>query len=498
MPNYKIGIDIDAKTGDSAKQIKGVGGAVDSLDDAFDGGIKNASAFGISLGDVLTPMGLVTTGVGLLAGAMIAAGAHAMELAGEVERSTALMTTQLGLTDEKAAAFEETMRSIYTNNYGESFDDIADSIVAVEQQFGRIGGTESQAQLQAVTEMAIAFGDAFESDVSESTSAAVTLMENFGLSAEQAFDFMVAGQQRGLDASGDFLDTIGEYSVQFGQAGATAEQFFSILETGQAGGVLGTDKMADAFKEFNIRIVDDSTTTKTALDSIGISYDALKQGFADGSITQIAAMQLVIDKINEIEDPIERNKAGVALFGTQWEDITETVITEVDIQKTKLEELEGAAASLEEQYKTSGAAGADAIREWNNALVDVGTELNSVKEMLAEVFAPALQYIVIPMLKEFSAWLSDVVGLLKSAQDFGAWLGELWLKQQDGGVSSSSVPMAGASSVPVMAPVMAAAGAGGGGGTQITQQFYIERGDPEVVRSAAELGISHAQRARGL
>lgn len=496
MPNYKIGIDVDADTGSSAKDIKGVKKETDDLAKALKDGADDIDVFGISLSTITSPMGLVTAGVTALGVALIATGAQAMQLATEVEQSTANMTTQLGLTNSEAAGFEETMRSIYTNNYGESFDDIAASIVAVEQQFGRIGGTESQAQLQRVTEMAIAFGDAFESDVSESTSAAVTLMENFGLTAEQAFDFLVAGQQRGLNASGDFLDTIGEYSVQFGQGKATAEEFFSLLETGMAGGVLGTDKAADAFKEFNIRIMDDSELTKTALAGIGISYDELKQGFANNSITVAGAMQTVIDKINEIEDPIERNKAGVALFGTQWEDLTDTMVTEIDLQKTKLEELEGQAASLEEQYKTSGEAGAAAIREWNNALVDVGTELNSVNALLAEIFAPTLEYVIIPAVKVFAQWLQDVVGLIKNMSDFLMWLGTIGTPTTPE-AGASSVPVAGASSVPVMAPVMAAAGAGGGG-TQILQQFYIERGDPEVVSSAAELGISHAQRSRGL
>jgi phage-related minor tail protein len=114
--------------------------------------------------------------------------------------------------------------------------------------------------------------------------------------------------------------------VQFGEGGASADEFFAILEQGNAGGVLGTDKIADAYKEFGIRIKDDSATTKTALADIGISYETLRAGFADGSITTTTAMQMVIDKINAIEDPVERAKAGVALFGTQWEDSGETAI----------------------------------------------------------------------------------------------------------------------------------------------------------------------------
>lgn len=495
MPNYKIGVEVEAETNDSAKQIGGVKGAINSLDDAFGGSIKNAGAFGITLGDLMSPMGLVTAGVTAIGGALVATGAHAMDLASQVESSTALMTTQLGLSEVGAANFEATMRSIYENNYGESFETIAADMVAVEQAFGRIGGTQGVGELEEVTQMAIAFGDAFGTDVGESVNAAVTLIENFGLTTTEAFDFLVAGQQRGLDSSGDFLDTIGEYSVQFSQAGADAGQFFSILEQGNAGGVLGTDKIADAFKEFNIRVMDGSKTTNSALAAVGIEYEKLSEQLADGSITQTEAMQLVINKINEIEDPISRNMAGVALFGTQWEDVTEQIITEIDIQQTALADLEGGVASLNEQYEKSGVEGEAAIRRWNNALVDVGDEFNALKELVLPGFALLIDVVVIPAINRFTDWLQEGVELAKDLGEFLQWLG-LFGGGDDGEAGASSVAVSSAA-----LPVATAALNGGGsnivGGSQIYQQFYIERGDFETVREAAEIGIGASQRRRG-
>lgn len=491
MPNnYKVGIEIETDTNDSGKKIGGVASAAEGLGDAFGEGLGSIDAFGMSLGDLVNPATLTTGLVAGIGAALIETGANAMDLSKQVDTSTALMQTQLGLTDESAGAFHDTLRAIYEDNYGEDFEGIAASMTAVEQQFQRIGGTENQAQLQAVTEQAIAFGDAFGEDVGASTSAAVTLMDNFKISADEAFNILTAGEQQGLNASGDFLDSIGEYSVQFSQAGADAGQFFSVLQTGNQGGVLGTDKVADAFKEFGIRIVDNSTTTKTALTSIGIDYDNLKKGFADGSITQVDAMQTVIDKINEIEDPVQKNIAGVALFGTQWEDLTEQVLTGIDTQKTGLEDLEGAAASLQDQYEHTGTAGGNAMREWNNALVDVGDGLNSLKDLILPGITFALETLVIPKVHEFADWL-------KTARDIGVTIGG-WLGSLMGGggapVAPSSFDVT-SSSIPVAAPALAAAGQGLG--TQIYQQFYIERGDPVVVQSAASMGLSQAQRSRG-
>ena len=379
MPNYKIGIELDADDNASGKLGK-VGSALSSLGP------------------------IATTGALAVGAALVGVGMHASNLASQVEQASAKMATQLALTDEQAGQFEGTMRDIYANNFGSSFEDIADSLVTVEQGFERIGGLAPD-QLQTVTEQALAMRDAFEYEVGDTVGATATLMENFGLTSVEAMDFLVAAQQKGLNSSGDLLDTIGEYSVQFSDGGASAGEFFAILEEGNAGGVLGTDKAADAFKEFNIRIKDDSATTKTALEDIGLSYDTLKQGFADGSITTMDAMQLVIDKINEIEDPIERAKAGVALFGTQWEDLGEAGVLALGDVEDALGETSGASEDLGKQYDTDAAKLQAATRLWDDALVDVGVELNGLASEALPLLAQAMTDYVVPAIDKFTEWL---------------------------------------------------------------------------------------------
>lgn len=495
MPNYKIGIEVETDTNDSAKALGGITDATESLGDAMTGSGGGVKGLGAQLAGLVNPANLAAGAALGIGSALIATGQHAMELSSQVNDSTNMMQTQLGLTDERAGEFRDTMREIYADNYGGSFEDVASALTAVDQQFGRINdrGIETDEQLKEVTETAIAFSDAFESDVGESTSAVVTLMENFGLTSQEAFDFLVAGEQRGLDASGDFLDSIGEYSVQFSQAKADAGEFFSILESGNQGGVLGTDKVADAVKEFGIRIVDNSTTTKTALESIGINYDELTKGFQDGSITQIDAMTTVIAKIKEIQDPVQQNIVGVALFGTQWEDLSAQVLLSVDTQKTNMEDLEGAADSLNEQYDTNTAEIEAATRKWENALVDVGDELNQLGAVVLPWLADQMETFLVPSIGLLAEWIKN----LQDGQNaWDAFINGLWQlggdgpKYNYGGGDDNGDGKVGKSSLPAMAGA-------GAGGPQIVQQFYIDRGDPEVVRSAAELGIVTAQRVRG-
>ena len=64
-----------------------------------------------------------------------------------------------------------------------------------------------------------------------------------GLSADEAFDYIVKGAQNGLNYSGELGDNIAEYSQIWGQAGFDAEQMFSILENGTKNGAYNLDKV---------------------------------------------------------------------------------------------------------------------------------------------------------------------------------------------------------------------------------------------------------------
>ena len=511
---YRIGIEVDADDNASGPLGK-VSGAADSIDDSFDRASKQSGGLGASLAGLVSPGGLALGAITAIGGAAVAVAGHAMDLADQVDKSSEKMQTALGLSEEAAEKYEGVMRDIYANNYGAGFEDIGEALTVVDQQFLRIGGdgVETAEGLQAVTQQAIAFTDAFGEDMTATVSAQVTLMEQFGLTSTQAMDFLTAANQRGLNSSGDLLDTIGEYAVQFGEGGSSAAEFFSILESGNAGGVLGTDKIADAYKEFSIRIKDNSDLTAASLEGIGIDYATLKQGMADGSITMTAAMQTVIDHIKAIEDPIARNTAGVALFGTQWEDITEDVLLNISTTQTGLEDLEGAAASLEEQYKTSGAALESATRKWDNALVDVGEEFNEIKEIILPALATAVDIFVIPAINVFTDWLNEageivkwifdlIMNIQNAANSLPDWLipggGYQTPAAEGAGAAGYSVtPMAGASS--------AAAGAAGYGASIVDSNnethvnVYVDRGgDLASITDATETGIRRAQKARGV
>lgn len=353
--------------------------------------------------------GVVVGAAAAAATAVTAVGVAAFNVSRETEKAAAAMAGSLNLPREEAERFAEVARRVYGNNFADSVSDAGDAVTAVVRTLKLAADDPS---LQTITEKALALRDTFDADVGESVSTAKTLMDNFGLSADQAFDLITAGYQRGLNRSDDFLDTINEYSTQFGNGGATAQEFFSIMESGLQGGMLGTDKAADAFKEFRVRILDGSKTTSTALEQIGLSAEDITSQIDNGSMTIVDAWNLVIGKLKETEDQSVLMQAGVGLIGTQFEDLGQEAVLAMSITSDAFSDAEGAADSLNKRYETLG-DGAAAV--WRRLIVTVSPLTDKILDM-ANAAIPHLMKAfdrfdqdVMPALMQFGDTVSDVI-----------------------------------------------------------------------------------------
>lgn len=293
----------------------------------------------------LAGIAVVITAIGTI-------GVAAFNLSNDIANASTSIQAELGTTAEEAERLAGIAANAWGNNFAESIEEAAGVVGLVRQQLGDLANDE----LQRATENAFRLADAFGIETSESIDAVKTLMEQFGLTSDQAFDFITQGVQKGLNSSGDLLDTIGEYSTQLANGGASAEQFFSLLESGLQGGVLGTDKAADAFKEFGLRIADDSDSTIDALESIGINYNELRAGFTDGSTTVADAFGIVLEALNNTDNEVTQFNAGVALLGTQFEDLGRDSALALSLVDSGLEGSVGATQRLDVQYQTLGDA----------------------------------------------------------------------------------------------------------------------------------------------
>ena len=227
------------------------------------------------------------------------------------------LAASTGATGEELESLKDVAKGVFANNYGESYDDVADAVANVKKQLGDLPADE----LQTITESAFALSDTFEYDIAESTRAAKALVDNFGISGERAMELIAAGAQNNLNYSDELIDSINEYSVQFAKVGFSADDMFQILQNGEQSGAWNLDKIGDAVKEFSLRAIDGSELTAGGFAAIGMNADEMAWKFAQGGDAAKQAFQETVSALTSMEDPLARDAAGIALFGPMWEDL---------------------------------------------------------------------------------------------------------------------------------------------------------------------------------
>jgi len=273
------------------------------------------------LNDRLKSMGegavkIAAAGIAAVGAAAAAAVAGIAKFANDSAKAMNNFQAQTGATAEEMAEFKEIASDVYTDNLGESMEDVAVAMAEVRRTTGETGES-----LKELTKDALMLRDTFGYEINETTRTSNTLMKQFGITGKQAMTLIAQGAQNGADKNGDLLDTLNEYSPQFKAMGYSAEQFLDILIQGANEGAWSIDKVGDAIKEFNIRAKDGSDSSAQAFQQLGLNADLMTQSFAAGGETAQAAFGKVISALEGIEDPVKRNQIGVALFGTQFEDL---------------------------------------------------------------------------------------------------------------------------------------------------------------------------------
>lgn len=178
----------------------------------------------------------LTTGLSL---PIAAFGAASLKTAMDSEAAQGKIQAQLGVTAEEAEKLNEISRNLWKDGFGENVDEAAAAVTLVSRNMSDIPTD----QLEKTTELALTLAEVYEQDLTSTTKTANQLMNQFGLSAEEAFDLMSTGFQQGLDYSGDFLDTINEYAPQFKALGFSSSEFFSTLKAGADAGAFNLDKV---------------------------------------------------------------------------------------------------------------------------------------------------------------------------------------------------------------------------------------------------------------
>lgn len=281
-----------------------------------------------------------------LSAAVVGVGVAGVKSISDMDSALGDYIAKTGLSATNTEYLRDIMSDIYANNYGEDFYDIADAMALIRKNIPNAGFDDTL--MKSVTESAFALRDVFGYDVSESVRAATTLIDNFGLDGEAAFELIAEGAQSGLDFSGELLDSINEYSVQFRKFGFSAEDMFELFSAGAENGAFNLDKIGDAVKELSIRVIDGSDSTIEGFELLGLNADEMSNKFANGGDSAKEAFSQVVTALKEMDDPIAQSTAGVDLFGTMWEDLGPAVVTSLTDASETAYGMEDALNSIKE------------------------------------------------------------------------------------------------------------------------------------------------------
>jgi hypothetical protein len=293
-------------------------------DFAGEAGAEGGAAAGANMGDGIINALTAIPIAGAVAGlAFIAARAlrEAFVSALQIEVRQDRLQALTGIDEASAAKFARAAGEAYANNFGESIESNMNT-ARLALQFDLIDEDATTRDAQKVISGLSGIADVLEEDVGRTATAVTTLLRTgLAKSAQDAYDLIAAGAQKGLNRNEDLLDTLTEYPVVLERLGISGRDSLGLISQAMQAGARNTDVAADALKEFQIRATDGSDASRKGFERLGFSAEEMTAKIAAGGEGAREGLAQVLDGLRAIEDPVQRNAAAVELFGTKAEDL---------------------------------------------------------------------------------------------------------------------------------------------------------------------------------
>lgn len=304
------------------KEMDEVKSSADNLKSAVFDALKEATATATAIGGALT-------------GAVISANSE--------EKALNSLQAQTGLTTEELSKYESIIGEIYKDNFGESQEDIANTLSKIKQ----VTDEQDPQKLKDMAENLYTLEGTFDNfDISETLRGINGLMTNMGLTADEAFDYIVKGAQNGLNYSGELGDNIAEYSQIWGQAGFDAEQMFSILENGTKNGAYNLDKVNDFVKEFTISLSDGRIEEN--LGSFSKGTGEIFKKWKDGKATASDVFYSVISDLKNTKNEQKALTTASTVWSALGEDNAMKVIKSLGNVNKNYKNVEGSMEKIKD------------------------------------------------------------------------------------------------------------------------------------------------------
>lgn len=393
LDHYKQSLkDVESSSGEAGNATKGLsgkfdelGGSVEDVGQSVKGGVLMEAADQLSqIGDKIVEIGDA-----------------AKDFALETDESYGKLYATTNLSGQALEDLKGVAQDVFKSGVTESIDEATEATAIMKQGFKDLDDTS----LAKLTSQVMALSKRTGTDVQENVTGTTQLMNAFGLDSQKAFDLVADGYKNGLNASGDFMDTLNEYAPLFQQAGFSAQDMLSIMKNGLSNGAMNTDKVADAVKELQIRLGDGSFEA-----NMGIFSEATQNSFnqwKEGKATVADVAQSIQKDLNKMS-PEDKQKALSAL-SSQFEDLgTKAGGSLFNIGK----EFDNVNGKLDE------AAQKTASQEWQGALNEMQAALLPIGTDILNALLPVIQ-----ILGDLAQWFSNFPGPVKTfVESFGGLL----------------------------------------------------------------------------
>ncbi|QAY05753.1 tape measure protein [Gordonia phage Vasanti] len=389
-------------------EIIGAEGAGEEGGDGMGAGFMGGFAARIAgLGSKAGPIGMAIAGVaaiGIGAGAMLA---NAIVEGAERESIRDRMQANLGIDEATARKMASAASEAYMDVFGGS---VADNMATLTSlgDFQLLDTSASQGEMEGLIAKVDTLNQMLGTETPD-TLRAVSGLVRSGLApdVDAAADLIVAARQQGLDAQGDLIDSISEYSAGWKNTGLSAQTTLALIKQSMSLGVDNTDRGADALREFGRRVTEEGDTIVSALNDVGLNGQEMYASFKAGGPAAEQAFDKAFDTIRSIEDPVKRNQTAMALLGDTAGDFI-GAFTQWDPSKA-MDDFGSAAGAAD---RATSDLGANTATSWEGMRRTAEESVEGIKAALAEAFGPEVARIaegIAANKDEIVAFFADVV-----------------------------------------------------------------------------------------
>ena len=440
--------------------------------------------------------------------AVLALGAAAVLSANNVSDATAKIQNNLGGTAEEAEKVAGIANDVFKDGWGDSLDSVTTSLLEVKEQLGSLPDED----LAAITKQAIALEQSLGMDTSETLRGVNSLMQTYGMTAQEAFDYMVVGAQKGLNKTDELGDNLAEYAPLWEQNGYSAQEMFNTLQAGLDAGAYNLDKVNDLVKEFGIRIGDG--TIKAAVEEMGGSWKEVYDTWEASGESNDELFRRMAQNLASIQDPQEKAVALTEIWGSLGEDAGAKVVEALGNVTEEYGNVNGAAqtvvdtleATQSQKFQSMFRDMTDTLVPLGDILLEMGEEalpiLEDAVDNLTDAWndlSPDMQENVVqwglvaaaagPIVKVFSGITGGLGAMLKLLPGITTGLGAKGVAGALGGVTPAATTAGGAAALftnPWILGIGAVAWAAVGVGTAIYEEMTKDSTNHEAAIDATK------------